>query len=197
MKIEDEQDQLEIFAGRTRVTASKSSSHTPSQRSAQSQVPSVASSSQMPYTPPQLQHTPSMFYSSSQGSWVQQPMTQPTYAPQTIAPWYREGSYPQLSPGFTWSDPHQSYPAQALSQGGDMVQSGSHIPAQGHGTEGYRHQGQVYPGQQGLHAVQHAPYLPPAQIVDLGPEPREASLDARWTSFMHDTGCLDDASYRT
>ncbi|KAF9819341.1 hypothetical protein IEO21_02229 [Rhodonia placenta] len=186
VKTEMDQDQLEIFAGRKASTAKQSSQWSMQSRHSQN----ASSSSHLSYTPPRPQEQ--LYPSPGQNNWLPQELDVPQYSVPAGTSWYRAGSYTQTAPDYGWTNQGHAYPTM-LPHAGNMVPSGSPLPVGG--AQQYRHASQVYPGPSGLHMPQPAQQYPHTQLVD--PASRgNASLDARWTSFIHEEGCLDDGNFR-
>lgn len=200
VKVEEDQDQLEIFAGRNRVASAKQPSLSPSRPSTQPQHPQLerdASPSQQPlaytHAPPDPQSSLppyGLIPNPPQTGWVAQQMPMPAYPSHAPPPetWYRQGEYaqPHPAPDYAWSGQHHSHPAPGLRHDRDMLP-----PSMG-SAEGYRHpHSQLYPGPPGLDGVQ-APYVSQTPVAPRGDH---ASLSARWSSFMEDSGCPDDVHF--
>ncbi|CCM02638.1 uncharacterized protein FIBRA_04742 [Fibroporia radiculosa] len=195
----DDGDELEIFAGTMRVGLAKQSQspdvplrqHLQTSQALSEASSSKQSSSYISAPPPQ---DPTLAYpvpgSSSHSSWMSQQM--PVYPSPGSDHWYGQSGYPQ-SQDYAWNQ----QPSLPTSQQGSTVANPFHPQTQMGTSEGYRHHLQPYSGPHEAPSVYPAPYAPPAELVDLGLASREASLDAKWAYFMHESGFLDDVNLRT
>ncbi|PCH44571.1 hypothetical protein WOLCODRAFT_26864 [Wolfiporia cocos MD-104 SS10] len=221
VKKEEDQDELEIFAGRVKVAIpmpSTQSQPSLSSTSSNQQAEATATSTSSKQTPvsylPQQSHDPLAPYSapasasahstlgpSGQQNWAPELMNTPVHPTQLPQSWYRQMSYtphPHMTHGYAWTGQQHGHAVSAHQH-----QQGGSAPSQYHppsSTEGYRHLNRGYPSPPAFsESMPQTPYVPPPELVDLGLASRSANLDSRWASLIHESGLMDDvhANYRS
>ncbi|EPQ56096.1 hypothetical protein GLOTRDRAFT_39622, partial [Gloeophyllum trabeum ATCC 11539] len=192
---EDREDELTIFAGHTRLVSTRrcdSAKVVPSERSVG-------------------QHRSAAYYDAQ--AKEMQPIALPVLPPLSIVgsssgarqeeAWYPgypgpDGSYGHSRPPHTTESPHytpspvsswhpHAYAERRFGPGETMSE------LQSSSREAYQPQRQFTP-QASYHP--HYP-APPAELAELGLVSRASRLDERWTSFMQDSGVLDQNSFRS
>ncbi|KAI0940717.1 hypothetical protein AcV7_003021 [Taiwanofungus camphoratus] len=202
IELEDMGDELEVFAGRGRPLSSKQLPRSPSsQPQAKPIFSMVMSSEQVPpvviskaRNSPRSTHPPG---TSNNGSWTLDQTSFPTYwSPPTAQPWSQPdySTQSRFSDGFTAT---QGFPSHTQEHNAGIAEALalSRPQLSSENISRYRNNSQyldaIIP-----QAIQYAPYPPPAQLVHLGLTSRQSRLDERWTSFMHQSGFLDDINFR-
>ncbi|KAL6309381.1 fungal-specific transcription factor domain-containing protein [Sparassis latifolia] len=202
---EDFEDELEIFAGRTKLVASKRLSHSPSQHLDQLRQPFAEAPSFDQQAPPMAPSAPPASSSlqvpvaPTHSGWrLDETLSSTSFSDcRTSQGSYRpiEIDHSQPSTTYAWSQQSHSLPQQTQTHDDTEAASQYHTP-QG-SAEPYRDRGQMYPPEPVYAGVQQQGYLAPTELVDLGLTSRNSRLDERWTSFMHESGFLDGVNYRS
>ncbi|KZT00576.1 uncharacterized protein LAESUDRAFT_687970 [Laetiporus sulphureus 93-53] len=214
---EDDQDDLEIFAGKTRGPTILPSSQSPS-RQAQSSphsrsvhisppIPSSTSHPQ-PFAPPQPRRsTPSYPVpgTSTHSSWVSQQAPVHAYHPHASDPWFRQVDYTQpQAHEHGWSGPQRPGhvvmtpdPSAHLQHSGvgPVPPYSAHPPPPPPVTQEFRQHEQMYsPAAAAFQGAHQAPFVVTPALAEMGLS-RDSALEPRWTSLMHEAGFLDETSY--
>jgi len=196
LKQEDSEDELAIFSGRTRFVSSKRGSQSPASFPNQpieinTSYPLAQREAQPLSAGPSYYSDASMSSSPSMDHWASEPRRE-QYIPmpdrhmsqqyQPLSHYRTQEHAPVPSPAsYQWQHGH-NVPSQYYS--GQIEQP--FAPTQHHDNYG---QPQIFPpGFQGG----RQPLPPLSELADLGLAARDSRLDERWSSFMQDSGLLDD-----
>jgi len=207
LKQEDSEDELAIFSGRTRFVSSKRGSLSPASFSPQpmeintSSYPLSQREAQPLSAAPSYYSDASMSSSPSIDHWASEPRRDEYVEPrreqyipmsdrhmsqqyQPLSHYRTQEHTPVPSPvSYQWQQDH-NVPSQYY--GGQIEQP--YAPAAHHDNYGQQ-QPQIFPASfQGG----RQPLPPLSELADLGLAARDSRLDERWSSFMQDSGLLDE-----
>ncbi|KAH9951097.1 fungal-specific transcription factor domain-containing protein [Amylocystis lapponica] len=213
VKSEEFEDELEIFAGRTKLVDSKRRSQSPAS------VPTPLPPQHL-YAGPQSQQTFDQRSSPSRAApvvhtgdqWAPyqgQPFPS-TYAdsqagPASSSSSYQHVTYEQHPPhhSYSWPQPQQALhrhslpPPPAPQYHADRQMELQYTSQQLLSESPDSYHEQMYAAAPQLPQVPHNAYAPPAELADLGLASRDSRLDERWTSFVQESGFLEGIHYRT
>jgi hypothetical protein len=206
---QEDTDELAIFSGRTRFVSSKRGSQSPGP------FPPPIETNYRPTRPdaeplsaaPSYYSETSMSSSSPISNWASEARRDEYIEPrreqyiptqdrhlsqqyQPISHYRTQEQVPVPAPvSYQWQQGHTMPPQY---YGGQMVVDQPYAPPAHHDNYRQQQQQQLFtPNFQ----TGHQPLPPPSELADLGLAARDSRLDERWSSFMQDSGLLDEENF--
>ncbi|KDQ62020.1 hypothetical protein JAAARDRAFT_123795 [Jaapia argillacea MUCL 33604] len=208
MKEDDSEDELAIFAGKTRFISKRnppaSVSSTPAPpvvnpqpRISKPYIPPISTSSSLPSTSTSSPLVPQPVSASPMSrNWSHDYSSTSIYHPEHVhrGPASHYAHVPQRSDSapYQWmQEPSMSQQPHHHTQAPPQFQQ-PHMSSPVYPPNGYYTPAPAPPAS--IHRNQHG--FPPSELADLGLASRDSRLDERWSNFLQDSGFLNDGGYR-